>query len=75
MKPFQALADKTKVIMLSESKEFIVSKVKNDREFPVEVKFTVEGEEKIVTVQPGEEVEVPEEVVEAVEGQVKEQNQ
>lgn len=72
MKPFVALADKAKVIMLSESKELEVSKVKNDREFPVEVKFTDDGEEKTVTVQPGEEIEVPEDAAEAVEGQVKE---
>lgn len=72
MKPFQALADKTKVIMLSESKELEVSKVKNDREFPIEVKFTEEGEEKTATIAAGEEIEVPEEVAEAVTTQVSE---
>lgn len=72
MKPFEALADKTKVIMLSESKELEVSKVKNDREFPIEVKFTEEGEEKTATIAAGEEIEVPEEAAEAVTTQVKE---
>lgn len=72
MKPFMALADKTKVIMLSESKELEVSKVKNDREFPVEVKFTEDGEEKTVSIAAGEEIEVPEEVAEAVTAQVSE---
>jgi hypothetical protein len=71
MKPFEALADKTKVIMLSESKELEVSKVKNDREFPIEVKYAEEGEDQITSVAPGAEVEVPEDAAEAVTGQIK----
>ena len=39
-----------------------MSKVKNDREFPVEIKFNDDkGEEKTVTVEPGQEVEAPDE--------------
>jgi hypothetical protein len=45
-----------------------MSKVKNDREFPVEIKFNDDkGDEKTVTVGPGQEVEVPEEQSEAIE--------
>ncbi|MDN4611476.1 phage protease [Arthrobacter burdickii] len=71
MKPFEALADKTKIIMLSESKELEVSKVKNDRDFPIDVKYTEEGEEKTITLPAGKEVEVSEDAAEAVTGQIK----
>lgn len=50
--------------------EITMSKVVNDREFPVEVTFTENEEEKKVTVEASAEVEVPEDQVEAVTKQV-----
>lgn len=59
-------------IMLSRvgiKKEFSMENVpvKNDKEYPVEVTFKEGEEDKTVTVQPGEEVQVPEDQKEAVE--------
>lgn len=59
-------------IMLSRvgiKKEFTMENVaiKNDKDFPVEVTFKEGEEDKTVTVQPGEEVQVPEDQKEAVE--------
>jgi hypothetical protein len=67
------LSDSANIIMLSESKEYAMSNVtvKNERDFAVTVKFTVDGEEKTAVVEPGAEVEVPEDAKEAVETQVK----
>lgn len=72
MKPFEALANQSNAIMLSESKEYEVAiKVTNDREFPVVIDYKDGDTEKSVTLTPGEEVEVPEAVAEAVQTQVK----
>ena len=45
-------------------------KVKNDREFDVQVKFQEDGEEKVVTIAAGAEIEVPEDQAEAVKQQI-----
>ena len=47
-------------------------KIKNEREFDVEVKFELDGEEKIKLVKAGEEIEVPEGQVESVKKQFEE---
>lgn len=71
MTPFQALSDSANVIMLSESKEYPVSKtVKNEREFPVTITYQEGEETKTVTIEAGAEVEVPEAVAEAATKQV-----
>ena len=45
-------------------------KVKNDREFDVQVKFQEDGEEKVVAIAAGAEIEVPEDQAEAVKQQI-----
>ncbi|QNK82590.1 phage protease [Nakamurella sp. PAMC28650] len=72
MQPFQSLSDRANVIMLSESKEPIVSKIKNDREFMVQIEFSDGDTTKSVAVAPGEEVEVPDTAAEAVNTQIQE---
>lgn len=74
MTPFQALSDSANVIMLSESKEHEVSTVsiKNEHEFPVTVKFDVDGKEETVTIEAGKEAEVPESAAEGVKALVSE---
>lgn len=47
-----------------------MDKVKNDRDFDVEVKFTQDGEEKTATVAAGAEIEVPSDRVETVNKQI-----
>ena len=49
-----------------------IVKIKNEREFDVEVKFELDGEEKIELVKAGEEIEVPEGQVESVKKQFEE---
>jgi hypothetical protein len=71
MQPFQALSEHANVIMLSESKESTVSKIKNDREFMVPIEFSDGDTTKSVSVASGEEVEVPTEEVESVKTQIK----
>lgn len=46
--------------------EVTMGKIVNERDFPVEVTFTENDEEKKVTVEAGAEVEVPEDQVESV---------
>lgn len=48
------------------SKEIAMKPVKNDKEYPVEVTYKEGDEDKTVTVEPGAEVEVPEDQVDAV---------
>lgn len=50
--------------------EVVMAKVKNDREFEVEVKYTENGEEKTVKIAAGAEVEVPEDQAESVTKQI-----
>lgn len=54
----------------NQEEEVSMGKIKNDREFPVEVTYTENEEEKKVTVEPGAEIEVPEDQVEAVTKQI-----
>ncbi len=80
MKEFApALSDQfSDVVVLSENPlknqekedemEFV--KIKNDRDFAVEVKYEQGGEELVATVEPGEEVEVPKDQAEAVKKQL-----
>lgn len=80
MNPFTALADAlhTKhgaaVRALSEAPETLkeeTMKVTNTKDFPVEVKYTVDEKEVVVTLAPGEEHEVPtEEVATDVNAQI-----
>jgi len=72
MKPFEALARKQNAIMLSENGDITMAtaKVINDREFPVTVSYQDGDETKEVTIESGQEVEVPEEASEAVTEQV-----
>lgn len=54
----------------NQEEEVSMGKVKNEREFPVEVTYTENEEEKKVTIEPGAEVEIPEDQVEAVTKQI-----
>jgi hypothetical protein len=54
----------------NQEEEVSMGKIKNDREFPVEVTYTENEEEKKVTVEPGAEIEVPDDQVEAVTKQI-----
>lgn len=79
MKPFEpALSDSKNLatVALSETNNLkkennMTAKVKNDRDFDVEVKYK-DGEELTATVKAGEEVEVPENQAEAVKQQIAE---
>ena len=79
MNPFKALAESLhqqlggEVRALSESqtlKEESMTKVTNNRDFPVEVTLGEGEEEKKVTLQPGEELEVAEDAVAGVTEQI-----
>lgn len=70
MQPFQALANGVNAIMLSENEDNHMSSVKNEREFPVTIKYKDGEEDKEVTLEPGKEVEVPDEANEDVSKQV-----
>lgn len=65
-----ALSDDRQVIMLSESEEPLMQRVKNDRDFAVEIKYELDGETKTVAVEPGQEVEVPEAAEQVAKDQV-----
>lgn len=80
MNPFEAvkaaLANKVSpgAIMLAEDANQPegdqMGQIKNDRDFPVKVKVTQDGEEKEVELQPGDELEVSDDQVEGVEKQI-----
>lgn len=76
MQQFMPLADETPAILFSDSQDYekeeeaMQVKVKNDREFDVQVKFQEDGEEKVETIAAGAEIEVPEDQVEAVKQQI-----
>ena len=53
-----------------EKEEITMGKITNERDFPVEVTYTENDEEKKVTVEAGAELEVPEDQVEAVTKQI-----
>lgn len=54
----------------NEKEEITMATVKNERDFPVEVTYTENDEEKKVTIEPGAEIEVPEDQVEAITKQI-----
>ncbi len=65
--------DLNKYDLTNEEKEMTLVKVKNSRDFAVELKYKNESDEEVTTtVEPGAEVEVPEEQKEAVETQLEE---
>ena len=76
MKPFQALSEafglnnKTNAIMLSERDFEMLIKVKNDKDFDITVKYTENGEEKELVLKAGEEVEVEQEIADAITPQI-----
>lgn len=76
MRRFVPLADEVPAILFSDSQDYekedktMTVKVKNDREFDVEVTYAVDGENKTETVAAGAEIEVPEDQAEAVKQQI-----
>ena len=76
MRRFVPLADEVPAILFSDSQDYekedktMTVKVKNDREFDVEVTYAVDGENKTETVAAGSEIEVPEDQAEAVKQQI-----
>ncbi len=79
MQQFVPLADDVPAILFSDSQvneerkyETMNVKVKNDRDFDVEVRYAVDGEEKVETVAAGTEIEVPADQEETVKAQIAE---
>ena len=80
MQQFMPLADDVPAILFSDSQvnnerkddEAMNVKVKNDREFDVEVKWQENGEDKTATVAAGAEIEVPTDQEEIVKQQIAE---
>lgn len=76
MRRFVPLADEVPAVLFSDSQDYekedktMTVKVKNDREFDVEVTYAVDGENKTETVAAGSEIEVPEDQAEAVKQQI-----
>jgi len=76
MRRFVPLADEVPAVLFSDSQDYekedktMTVKVKNDREFDVEVTYAVDGENKTETVAAGAEIEVPEDQAEAVKQQI-----
>lgn len=76
MRRFVPLADEVPAVLFSDSQDYekedktMTVKIKNDREFDVEVTYAVDGENKTETVVAGAEIEVPEDQAEAVKQQI-----
>lgn len=76
MRRFVPLADEVPTVLFSDSQDYekedktMTVKVKNDREFDVEVTYAVDGENKTETVATGTEIEVPGDQAEAVKQQI-----
>ena len=76
MRRFVPLADEVPAVLFSDSQDYekedktMTVKIKNDREFDVEVTYAVDGENKTETVAAGAEIEVPEDQAEAVKQQI-----
>lgn len=76
MRRFVPLADEVPAVLFSDSQDYekedktMTVKVKNDREFDVEVTYAVDGENKTETVAAGAEIEVPEDQAETVKQQI-----
>ena len=76
MDQFVALSESGASILFSDKEikkgeEMNLVKIKNDRDFDIEVKFTLNDEEKNELIKAGEEIEVPEDQAEAVKEQIK----
>lgn len=75
MDQFVALSESGASILFSDKEikkgeEMNLVKIKNDRDFDIEVKFTLNDEEKNELIKAGEEIEVPEDQAEAVKEQI-----
>lgn len=76
MRRFVPLADEVPAVLFSDSQDYekedkaMTVKIKNDREFDVEVTYAVDGENKTEMVAAGAEIEVPEDQAEAVKQQI-----
>lgn len=76
MRRFVPLADEVPAVLFSDSQDYekedktMTVKIKNDREFDVEVTYAVDGENKTETVAAGAEIEVPEDQAETVKQQI-----
>nr|DAJ84135.1 MAG TPA: hypothetical protein [Caudoviricetes sp.] len=76
MRRFVPLADEVPAVLFSDSQDYekedktMTVKVKNDREFDIEVTYAVDGENKTETVATGTEIEVPGDQAEAVKQQI-----
>ena len=76
MRRFVPLADEVPAVLFSDSQDYekedktMTVKIKNDREFDVEVTYAVDGENKTETVAAGAEIEVPGDQAEAVKQQI-----
>lgn len=76
MRRFVPLADEVPAVLFSDSQDYekedktMTVKVKNDREFDIEVTYAVDGENKAEIVAAGAEIEVPEDQAEAVKQQI-----
>ena len=76
MRRFVPLADEVPAVLFSDSQDYekedktMTVKIKNDREFDIEVTYAVDGENKTETVAAGAEIEVPEDQAEAVKQQI-----
>lgn len=77
MDQFIALSESSASILFSDKEikkgeEMNLVKIKNDRDFDIEVQFTLNDEEKNELIKAGEEIEVPEDQAEAVKKQIEE---
>ena len=77
MEQFVALSESGASILFSDKEikkgeEMNLVKIKNDRDFDIEVQFTLNNEEKKELIKAGEEIEVPEDQAEAVKKQIEE---
>ena len=77
MDQFVALSESGASILFSDKEikkgeEMNLVKIKNDRDFDIEVQFTLNDEEKKELIKTGEEIEVPEDQAEAVKKQIEE---
>ena len=77
MDQFVALSESSASILFSDKEikkgeEMNLVKIKNDRDFDIEVQFTINDEEKNELIKASEEIEVPEDQAEAVKKQIEE---
>lgn len=77
MDRFVALSENSASVLFSDKEikkgeKMNLVKIKNDRDFDIEVKFTLDNEEKNELIKAGEEIEVPEDQAEDVKKQIEE---